>query len=631
MPLRNNAFIVSTDVDDFISGDDEEIPARPIQRKKLTSFRGMFFPWMSRKLYRSYSNHCRKNVNFFAIIPIFALITVIVVARLNLEFPHSNIWFCVSDLFLILAFILFTMNISPIVLGRVLKNQIAADKMKNFITRLPFHLEDILMFFSIGIYGFNLVGRIVSGACPEDVTPWQTQTCSPDDDSVPSEIVTILYIMPILCIIAIENVSVASLIFSWLIIIGFVAFSIIYYNALSQIWMLFNSLFFVTMTYIVERDKRIAFLRLIELKEQKKMALTHLRNQHGAETALAEQRRMAEVASVTATNERKLRVTETQQLRNLMGNVAHDLKTPLFSVEADIELLKLLFNAIPPQAIQMALTSLSENFRGQNIDYDPAMIFDSLWSTCRFMIAAINRCQDFAKTSMNVILIPNQGDLFINTHAPIIMTSPDLPINTCLYADALTGTIEVNKTMTTAIRCVRHLLSTELQLIIHPMPSNLCDFIITDGHWLLENLLCLLSNAIKYSSSGEISLTIELVEKGSEPSDAAVVRLDDDGIPMSTNAQSLDPSHRSTRNNTTMVLVIVEDEGVGVSSEVRLTLFQPFKQAQRLAGGTGWYSCMWTLLYVSSPNIPTPPPPLFSRTLYLQVWGFLVCANVWRH
>ena len=148
------------------------------------------------------------------------------------------------------------------------------------------------------------------------------------------------------------------------------------------------------------------------------------------------------------------------------------------------------------------------------------------------------------------------------------------------------------KTIATATRCVRHLLSTELLLVAHPLPSNLCDFIITDGHWLLENLLCLLSNAIKYSSSGEISLTIELVEKGSEPSDAAVVRLDDDGIPMSTNSQSLDPSHRSTRNNTTMVLVIVEDEGVGVSAEVRLTLFQPFKQAQRLAGGTGWCSCV---------------------------------------
>ena len=36
-----------------------------------------------------------------------------------------------------------------------------------------------------------------------------------------------------------------------------------------------------------------------------------------------------------------------------------------------------------------------------------------------------------------------------------------------------------------------------------------------------------------------------------------------------------------------MVLVVVEDHGVGVSSEIQPTLFRPFKQAQRLTGGTG--------------------------------------------
>ena len=152
-----------------------------------------------------------------------------------------------------------------------------------------------------------------------------------------------------------------------------------------------------------------------------------------------------------------------------------------------------------------------------------------------------------------------------------------------------TGTIKIRKTITTATRCVQHLLPSDSTLITRPLPSNLCDYIITDGHWLLENLLCLLSNAIKYSSSGETSLTIELVEKGSEPSNAAVVRLDDDGIPICSLSLDHISSHHNSTKNTTMVLVIVEDEGVGVTPEVRLTLFQPFKQAQRLAGGTGWW------------------------------------------
>ena len=36
-----------------------------------------------------------------------------------------------------------------------------------------------------------------------------------------------------------------------------------------------------------------------------------------------------------------------------------------------------------------------------------------------------------------------------------------------------------------------------------------------------------------------------------------------------------------------MLLVTVEDSGIGVPEEVRGNLFQPFKQTQRMAGGTG--------------------------------------------
>ena len=413
------------------------------------------------------------------------------------------------------------------------------------------------MFATIGCLGFNLVARIVAGKCPHDTSFWETQRCTPFVSSVPSDIIMVLYIIPFVFIMftAIKSVSIFALIFSWCLIIGFVTFSIVYNNAWSQIWELYNSAFFIAFTFMVERHKRIAFLRLVEVKEQKMNAL-NLQKKHMEESASAEQRRLLEVASVTAANERKLRVTETQLLRSLMGNVAHDLKTPLFSIEADVELLQLIFNTIPPQSIQKALASMSMKTSAQNVDLNPSTIFESLWSTSRFMIAAINRCQDYAKTSMNVALVPSQG------------------------------TIEVYKTMATATRCVRHLLSSDASLVCHPLPSNLCDFIITDGHWLLENMLCLLSNAIKYSSSGTTSLTIELVQEGMEPLGTTVVRLDEDGIPIAPSGSEL----CSVPNNiasSTMVLVIVEDEGVGVSAEVRQTLFQPFKQAQRLAGGTG--------------------------------------------
>jgi len=35
------------------------------------------------------------------------------------------------------------------------------------------------------------------------------------------------------------------------------------------------------------------------------------------------------------------------------------------------------------------------------------------------------------------------------------------------------------------------------------------------------------------------------------------------------------------------MMVTVEDEGIGIELDKRTELFQPFKQAQRLTGGTG--------------------------------------------
>ena len=367
-----------------------------------------FFPRMTKNTLIAYSRYCRANVKSIAVLPIFMLGCVFWIFRM-IGNPVRNPLFQISFASLSVAFVIFMINISPLLLRRCLSNPYFANKMENNIIHLRFRLEDLLMICNTCMYGFNIMGRVVAGTCPEDVTFWESQTCTSLHDSIPSELVMLMYLSPIIYIHIIGNLTVTGLIITWFMTIGFITFCIIYSQAWTQLWMLFTSLFFICMTLTAKRDKRIAFLRLVEIAEQRKLALTHLQNQHAAETALAEQRRVAEVASVTATNERNLRVSETQQLRNLMGNVAHDLKTPLFSVEADIELLKLLFNAIPPQAMQMASTSLSSRSHGQKVDYDPATIFDSLWSTCRFMIAAINRGQDFAKASMNIALTPNQG------------------------------------------------------------------------------------------------------------------------------------------------------------------------------------------------------------------------------
>ena len=96
------------------------------------------------------------------------------------------------------------------------------------------------------------------------------------------------------------------------------------------------------------------------------------------------------------------------------------------------------------------------------------------------MVAAINRGQDYMKASNNMALVPANG------------------------------TFELANTVSMTYRCVRSTIPTGRHLVIHPLPADLCPMIISDSHWLLENLLCLTSNAIKYSDSGDINLIVTM-------------------------------------------------------------------------------------------------------------------------
>jgi CheY-like chemotaxis protein len=116
------------------------------------------------------------------------------------------------------------------------------------------------------------------------------------------------------------------------------------------------------------------------------------------------------------------------------------------------------------------------------------------------------------------------------------------------------------------------------------MPSTLCGDIITDKHWFMENMLCLLSNAVKYSNKGVIRVTLDYIDQLPESDPPINYRRDDDSK-QSSEATDTDTDTSSSHNP--CILISVEDAGIGISETERMDLFQPFKQVQRLAGGTG--------------------------------------------
>lgn len=82
-----------------------------------------------------------------------------------------------------------------------------------------------------------------------------------------------------------------------------------------------------------------------------------------------------------------------------MGDMADELKTPLHSIKADLEVLSLLISKIPKGVLDDAVASLQTSSRR---DFSPGFIFRTINASCKIMISSIDSSQDF-KVSCNTL------------------------------------------------------------------------------------------------------------------------------------------------------------------------------------------------------------------------------------
>ena len=184
-------------------------------------------------------------------------------------------------------------------------------------------------------------------------------------------------------------------------------------------------------------------------------------------------------------------------------------------------------------------------------------------ANCSFMTTAINRTVDFAKCASNVTLNPKME------------------------------TTSIVEAVWWAVTCMKSSQS-HIPIEVEPLDNSLiCQYIITDKHWLMENILCYLSNAVKYSSGGAVKISISLTQD-SKPTEVFVKPVKRPSFSKFFKASSsiydtetFDQTNSSKKKGKDMLCFTVEDQGIGVDAEKKSSLFKPFQQTMRLAGGTG--------------------------------------------
>ena len=172
-------------------------------------------------------------------------------------------------------------------------------------------------------------------------------------------------------------------------------------------------------------------------------------------------------------------------------------------------------------------------------------VYDHLDGITQFLLMAINRSQDFVKAKSGVAIKPSLETIDMMRTAELVKKIIDNQDN-------------------------------GRQVIIHPIDtSELCPTIITDQQFFLDNLLCLVSNACKFSDKGTVvGVTMQLISNNTIiVNDNKLEKIESFWIDSSTANKK--------------VLVSVEDNGIGISAEDQKYLFEPFRQVQRRTGGTG--------------------------------------------
>ncbi len=273
---------------------------------------------------------------------------------------------------------------------------------------------------------------------------------------IPMDITFIILNFPFIFYLIFPFLTIGHALINLAISIVFTLFYTIYFESyVAADWVILNVLFSVFIMLLYRMQSMELFFFTTRYYEM-------IKNQSSEERALAE----------------KL----SHEMRQLIASVAHDLKSPLSAFIQGFESLRDSMNEFGKLVMSLS-PDVCGTYRQpflQGIGFMKRTI-DSLVGTYHSFLMTINRCTDYTKISHGIPLTPVLEKVNIREAilTPIGVVK-DLQGKVCVESD---------------------------------IDTNISDYVITDRQWLQDNLLCLISNAVKYSIEETSFVRVFLLEE----------------------------------------------------------------------------------------------------------------------
>ena len=304
-----------------------------------------------------YLRFARRYVNILYVIPGILATNMPVATRFNLGLLGGGSPILVTAFFIFFsAYALFAVSMTPQISRLFPPLRAWGRRVGASLEKYPF--GDMACLGGVIGAGLFTVFRVVNGQCPAGTTVWQSQACNPfaASGSIPVDDAIFLFACPIGFQVVLRPSS-GTLVMMWLAAVTVLLFNVCYIDAWANGWVLGYAPFFMNVSSEYERLSRLTFVLTKKAHEQRvhevQSAATLLRAREQQLEAEAQQSRLQaetmsqkhalEAVQRERSNEALLAQKEQEQLRAIIGNVAHDLKTPLFSISAEIDTLQ-----VPP-------------------------------------------------------------------------------------------------------------------------------------------------------------------------------------------------------------------------------------------------------------------------------------------